>query len=109
MLADSRILSPIREAAATGTVHRLGAGGVPLTLEPAAAAYLATLGRPEQDSTLRAYSKVLGRVIGKFGPGASPGELRPEQFAAWFTAQWGSRAPATWNVALAAIRSACAW
>ncbi len=78
---NSRVLSPIKEAVATGTAHRRRAGGVPVTLGHAAGAYLTTLGRPEQASTQRAYSKILGRAVSEFGPRASPGELDSEQVA----------------------------
>jgi hypothetical protein len=71
--ASSRAISD-KEAAATGTVHQLGTGGVPVTLGMAAAACLATLGRPEQASTLRAYGKLLRRVVGEFGEDTPVGD-----------------------------------
>jgi integrase len=92
-----------------GTVHRLSTGREPVTFGHAAGAYLATLGRPEQANTLRAYGKMIRRAVAAFGADATADEISPERFAEWFTAQWGSRAPATWNAALDAIRSAAGY
>jgi integrase len=92
-----------------GTVHRLSTAGDHVTLGRAAEAYLATLGRPEQAQTLRAYSGKLRAAVAEFGPAASPGQIDPDRFAAWFTVQWGERSPSTWNAALATFRSAAGW
>jgi len=47
-------------------------------------------------------------MIAEFGGGTAPDEIGTEQFAAWFAAQRGERAPSTWNVSLDAVRSAAA-
>jgi integrase len=86
-------------------VHRLAGAAGPITLGHAAEAYLATLARPEQANTLRAYGRTLRRVASAFGADAIV-DVSPDRFAYWFTAQWGTSAPATWNAALGAIRSA---
>jgi integrase/recombinase XerC/integrase/recombinase XerD len=92
-----------------GAVHQLATGAERVGLGQAADAYLETLGRPEQANTLRAYGKTIRRIVAAFGEDAAPGEISPERFAEWFTAQWGERAPATWNASLDAIRSASAY
>jgi integrase len=63
----------------------------------------------EQASTRRTYSRVLRWVVAEFGAESGPGEIDPERFAGWFTAQWAHRAPSTWNVSLDAVRSAAAY
>src|ERR1035441_10154499 len=92
-----------------GTVHRISPAAHDVTLARAVDAYLATLGGAEQEGTRRVYGRVLRRVAGEFGSGTVPGEISADRFAAWFGQQWGDRAPATWNVALDAIRSAAAY
>jgi integrase len=92
-----------------GTVHRISQAAHDVTLGRAVDAYLATLGGAEQEGTRRVYGRVLRRVVGEFGSGTVPGEISADRFAAWFGQQWGDRAPATWNVALDALRSAAAY
>jgi hypothetical protein len=92
-----------------GTVRRLAAAAGGVTLGQAADAYLATLRGAEQASTRRTYSRVLRWVVAEFGAESKPGEIDPERFAEWFTAQWAHRAPSTWNVSLDAVRSAAAY
>jgi hypothetical protein len=46
--------------------------------------------------------------VTEFGAGSPPG-IGAERFAAWLDAQWGDRAPSTWNVSLVAIQSAAAY
>jgi integrase len=91
-----------------GTVTRLAAADE-MTLGHAIGAYLATLAGTEQATTRRTYGLILRRVSAEFGPANTLDEISAERFAAWFTAQWGERAPSTWNVALDAVRSAAAW
>jgi|HubBroStandDraft_5_1064220.scaffolds.fasta_scaffold82972_2 integrase len=80
-----------------------------VTLGQAADAYLATLSGAEQASTRRTYGRILRWVVTEFGAGASPDEIDPERFAAWFGQQWAARSPSTWNVSLDAVRSAAAY
>ena len=90
------------------TVHRLPRGTEDVTLGQAVGAYLATLRGAEHASTRRTYGRILRRIATEFGAG-SPPDIDTERFAAWFGAQWGDRAPSTWNVSLDAIRSAAAY
>jgi integrase len=80
-----------------------------VTLGQAADAYLAALSGAEQASTRRTYGRILRWVVTEFGAGASPDEIDPERFAAWFGRQWAARSPSTWNVSLNAVRSAAAY
>jgi len=90
-----------------GTVRKLNAARQGVTLAAAKAAYLATLDHPEAKGTKRMYASVLGRLAGRFGEASDLDSITPEALAAWFGDTWGQKAPATWNVALDAIRSAC--
>jgi hypothetical protein len=56
-----------------------------------------------------AYSGKLRAAVAEFGPAASPSQIDPDRFAAWFTGRWGERSPATWNATLATFRSAAGW
>jgi integrase/recombinase XerC/integrase/recombinase XerD len=89
-------------------VHRIATPAGDTTLGRAADAYLATLGGAEQEGTRRVYGRILRRAVGEFGAESAP-DISAERLAAWFTGQWGDRAPATWNVALDALRSAAAY
>jgi integrase len=91
-----------------GTVSRIASAGE-TTLGRAADAYLATLRGAEQENTRRVYGRILRRVVAEFGSEITPDEIDAERFAAWFGAQWGDRAPSTWNVSLDAVRSAAAY
>jgi len=91
----------------TATVHRLSPSGVTLGL--AVDAYLATLAGAEHASTRRKYGQFLRRALAEFGEGSSLDEIDAQRFAAWFTGQWADCAPATWNLALAAVRAAAAY
>lgn len=91
-----------------GTVHRLPAGRQ-VTLGEAASGYLATLAGEEQRNTRRAYSGVLRRLGAEFGAESDVAGLDASALAAWFTATWAERAPATWNLSLNAIRSAAGY
>ncbi len=70
---------------------------------------LASPGGAEQASTRRTYGRILHWVLAEFGAGASPDEIDPERFAAWFARQWAERSPSTWNVSLDAVRSAAGY
>jgi integrase len=92
-----------------GTVHRLAAAGDPVTLGYAVTAYLATLVGVEQAGTRTVYGRVLRRLEREHGAAMVLDQLGAEAFAEWFTGQWNDRAPATWNGALDAFRSAAAY
>jgi integrase len=89
-----------------GTVHKLATAAAVVTLGEAVSAYLATLAGAEQAGTRTVYGRILRRAEREYGSAAAVGELDPAAFAAWFTETWGERAPATWNGALDAFRSA---
>ncbi|MEO3876031.1 site-specific integrase [Nonomuraea sp. B12E4] len=82
----------------------------------AVAAYLATLNGPEQRQTQRAYRSTLRALAAEFSP---PGtlftvaELDTEANVAalteWFTGRWSTKAAATFNRHLDALRSAVAF
>ncbi len=90
------------------TIRSIAPAAAGVTLGQAADAYLATLRGTEHASTRRTYSRILRWVVAEFGADSSP-DIGAERFAAWFAAQWGDRAPSTWNVSLDAIRSAAAY
>jgi integrase len=88
----------------TATVHQLRSNAV--TLANAVDAYLATLGGAEQAATRRQYAKILGHMIGHFGPDTDLAAVDADSFAAWFRARWQDKAPSTWNTSLAAVKGA---
>jgi integrase len=88
-----------------GTVHALG-HRESVTLDDAAAAYLATLAGAESRGTKRVYGGVLRALVAEYGSGADPADLSSREVAEWFAGRWGERAPSTFNVALDALRSA---
>ena len=91
-----------------GTVRALRpADGV--RLGDAIDAYLATINHPESKGTHRVYAQVLSALLARFGEAAGVAELAPQAVAEWFTGQWGTVAPSTWNVRRAALRSAAGW
>jgi len=94
-----------------GTVHRLTAAtAAPATLGGAIDTYLTYgLGGSEHDATRRTYGGILRRLAAQFGKASPLDELDPDAVAEWFTAEWGQRAPSTWNVSLDAIRLAGAY
>jgi integrase len=92
-----------------GTIHRLPPAADQMTLGPAVAAYVATLGGDEQRNTRQQYGRLLRRIAAEFGDGTVLDEISAERFAAWFGSQWADRAPSTWNVSLDAVRSAVAY
>jgi integrase/recombinase XerC/integrase/recombinase XerD len=93
-----------------GTVRRIrGRAAVP-TLSEAIAAYLATLDHPETAGTRRVYASTLRQFREHFGAEVSVAILDEPDIArrltGWFADKWGTRAPATFNRNLDAIRSA---
>jgi integrase len=98
-----------------GELQRLSRDGSP-PIAAAAAAYLAALSGPEQRNTQRAYRSTLRALTAEFAP---PGtaftvdglddEASVARLTAWFTARWASRAAATFNRHLDALRSAAAF
>jgi site-specific recombinase XerD len=93
-----------------GAVRMIRHGSAVPTLSEAIIAYLATLDHPETAGTRRVYASTLRQLRGHLGgevPVAAldePGTAR--RLAGWFADQWGTRAPATFNRNLDAIRSA---
>lgn len=90
-----------------GSVHALRWDAV--TLADAIAAYELTLAGPESAATLKSYRGLLRPLATKFGRDSDIGALDGRQVAAWFTAQWATSSPGTWNVRLTALRSACGY
>lgn len=80
----------------------------PITLGKAVQAYLASLTR-RSPRTRKAYAESLDPLAARFGPGTPLAALEPAEVAAWFTQHWGEKSAATWNLRLAALRSASAW
>src|SRR5437016_1084987 len=66
-----------------GTVRRIAPAAGDITLGGAAAAYLATLGGAEQESTRRTYGRILRRMTAEFGSGTTPGEITAEMLVVW--------------------------
>jgi DNA-binding transcriptional regulator YbjK/integrase len=89
-----------------GRGRRLHPAAGHTTLGAAIDGYLATLAGADHDGTRRVYARILRRAECEHGRDTPLVRIGAERFAAWFTGQWGQRAPATWNVALDAIRSA---
>jgi integrase len=92
-----------------GTVSRLPRPSTPTAAE-AIMAYLATLDHPESAGTRRVYASTLRQLRTHLGDDLPIGELdnaaTGTAVSDWFTGRWGSRAPATFNRNLDAIRSA---
>jgi integrase/recombinase XerC/integrase/recombinase XerD len=93
-----------------GTVRRIRRRAEGPTLSEAIAAYLATLDHPETAGTRRVYASTLRQLREHLG-GEMPVAVLDDpdtakRFAGWFANRWGSRAPATFNRNLDAIRSA---
>ena len=93
-----------------GTVRRIRQRAEAPTLSEAIAAYLATLDHPETAGTRRVYASTLrqlARHLGAEVPVAALDEPdTAKRLAGWFADRWGTRAPATFNRNLDAIRSA---
>jgi len=101
---DSRQLPAIvtREDA-TARSARPGRGTRGPALQPAAEAFLATLGNP---GTARCYAGTLRALITWAGAGTPLADLDDTAIERWFTGRWGHQAAATWNTHLDALRSA---
>jgi integrase len=93
---------------AVGTVHQLQHADT-VRLGDAIGAYLATIDHDESRGTHRLYGGVLTRLRDRFGEDADIAALAPQAVSEWFTGQWGTVAPSTWNVRRAALRSAAGW
>jgi integrase len=98
-----------------GELRRLGHGGSP-PLAAASAAYLATLSGPEQANTQRAYSSTLRALAAEFAPAGTrfavaelDSDENVDRLTAWFVGKWSSRAAATFNRHLDALRSAASF
>lgn len=93
-----------------GTIHRLDTGTTVPTIAEAVEAFLAGIGNP---NTARAYRTALAALADRFGThrplSVLEGERVPGRVADWFTATWGTAAPATFNARLGALASAAAW
>jgi integrase/recombinase XerC/integrase/recombinase XerD len=92
-----------------GTVSRLRPVAGPDVAE-AIDGFQATLDHPETAGTCRVYASTLRQLRAHLGPAAPLAVLDEPAAAAalvaWFTAQWGKRAPATFNRNLDTLRSA---
>jgi integrase len=92
-----------------GTVHQLRPAKAP-TVGTAVGAYLATLDHPETAGIRRVYTSTLRQLRDHLGADRPLTTLDHADTAArlvdWFTGRWGTRAPATFNRNLDALRSA---
>jgi integrase/recombinase XerC/integrase/recombinase XerD len=93
-----------------GTLRRIRQGAEAPTLSEAITAYLAILDHPETAGTRRVYASTLRQLREHLG-GEVPVAVLDEpatasRLAGWFADRWGTRAPATFNRNLDAIRSA---
>jgi integrase/recombinase XerC/integrase/recombinase XerD len=96
-----------------GTVRRIRRRAETPTLGEAIAAYLATLDYPETAGTRRVYASTL-RQLREHLDAELPVAVLDEPnttkgLVGWFADRWGTRAPATFNRNLDAIRSAVAY
>jgi site-specific recombinase XerD len=93
-----------------GTVRRIRRRAEAPTLSEAIAAYLATLDHPETAGTRRVYASTLRQLrehLGAEVPVAAVDEPdTATRLVGWFADRWGTRAPATFNRNLDAIRAA---
>jgi len=90
------------------TVRQLRPAGA-VRLADAINAYLATISHAESKGTHRVYAGVLSALRARFGEDTDMTALAPQAVTEWFTGQWGTVAPSTWNVRRAALRSAAGW
>ncbi|WP_456094008.1 tyrosine-type recombinase/integrase [Nocardia aurantiaca] len=93
--------SALRVEATVGQVRAIGGRGV--RLADARAAFLATI---PAVNTRRGYAVALDALVRDFGPDSDVGLLEPERVGGWFTLKWGNKSAQTFNVRLAALRSA---
>jgi integrase len=75
-----------------------------MTLGSAVSAYLESL---HSKGTKRQYASILGRLSDAIGQATALDSVSPDGLAGHFGRLWDGRAPATWNLALDAVRSAC--
>ena len=89
-----------------GTVRIFPASVSGVRLADAVTVFLGTI---PAANTRRGYGVVLNRLVADFGADTNVALLDQEQdrVGAWFTFVWGSKAATTFNVRLAALRSAC--
>jgi integrase len=81
-------------------------GTAAVTLEYAAATFLATIAVP---NTCRGYAAALDRMVLDLGVDTPLAQLNPDQVADWFTGAWGQSAAKTFNTRLTALGSACSY
>jgi integrase len=93
-----------------GTVRRITQHAEAPTLSEALVGYLATLDHPETAGTRRVYASTLRQLrehLGAEVPVAALDEPdTAKRLAGWFADRWGTRAPATFNRNLDALRAA---
>ncbi len=65
------------------------------------------LGTISVKNTRRGYAVVLNRLVRDFGKDPDVALLNEDRVGGWFTFVWGEKAPSTFNVHLAALRTAC--
>ena len=89
-----------------GTVRIFPASVSGVRLADAVTVFLGTI---PAANTRRGYGVVLNRLVADFGADTNVALLDQEQnrVGGWFTFVWGSKAATTFNVRLAALRSAC--
>jgi integrase/recombinase XerD len=76
------------------------------TLGAAVTAYLDSI---QVKGTKDAYRKALHPMRDHFGAGTPLADIDPADVADWLSQTWGSKAAATYNLRLRAVRSASAW
>jgi integrase len=87
-----------------GTVRALPRQTDAVRIRDAVDTYRATL---TDADTSRNYGVVLDRLARHYGPDTALDQIAdPDRLAAWFTGQWGDKAPRTWNTRMNALNSA---
>jgi len=91
-----------------GTVSSLPARAAGVRLADAVKVFLDTI---PSANTRRGYGIVLNRLVKDFGADADVMllGLEPDRVGGWFTFVWDGKAATTFNVRLAALRTACAY
>ncbi|MFZ2175798.1 MAG: hypothetical protein WAW17_17530, partial [Rhodococcus sp. (in: high G+C Gram-positive bacteria)] len=89
-----------------GTVRSLPTSVSGVRLADAVPVFLGTI---PAANTRRGYGVVLNRLVADFGADTNVTLLdqEPDRVSGWFTFVWGNKAATTFNVRLAALRSAC--
>ncbi|MFV9458055.1 tyrosine-type recombinase/integrase [Rhodococcus sp. NM-2] len=77
-----------------------------MRLADAVAVFLGTI---SVANTRRGYAAALDRLMRDFGPDTNVALLDPDRVSGWFTFVWGGRSATTFNVRLAALRTACGY